>query len=85
MIPQQEIVHSFSIDRGVPLPIDRYIYPFEDMQVGDSFFCPDGAEEPVLAARRVRVAVLAHMKKTYREAKYLVRVVDGGVRCWRTR
>lgn len=35
---------EFKIDKGIPFPSDRSKYPFEDMEVGDSFVVhPDNA------------------------------------------
>lgn len=67
---------SFTIEKTVPLlPYHRTIYPFPDMEVGDSFACANGS--------RVSSAV-ASFSRHNPGKKFSVRKVDGGYRCWRT-
>lgn len=69
------------IDKGVPVPVS-YIrgrtptYPWEAMEVGDSFFVIDRKMENFRSS--CEKASIRHMPK-----KFICRNVDGGVRAWR--
>jgi hypothetical protein len=73
------------IDKGIPLPSRGESntrgaaskYPFRQMEVGDSFFIPSGNPKKLQS----------HMYQTYRRykpMKFATRMVEGGVRIWRT-
>lgn len=68
-----------AIDKNIPPPRDKRgpepKYPFEHLQVGDSFFVKDGI------ANRLSGAASHWRKVTGRQ--YRVRTVDGGIRVWR--
>ena len=77
---------DFPVESGVPMPqkkgrYDRYKYPWRIMEVGDSFFVP-GAQDLDLKLHRVR-ALISYQHSKHPEY-FEVRVVDGGVRVWRT-
>ena len=71
---------EFHIEKGIPVPKTagagrKTKYPFESMQVGDSFFVKDGT-----------VKTLSRSCGTYGkrlECKFTSRTVDGGARVWR--
>lgn len=71
---------EFTIEKGIPVPKmtgagRKTKYPFESMQVGDSFFVKDGT-----------VKTLSRSCGTYGkrlERKFASRTVDGGARVWR--
>lgn len=70
---------TIKIEKGVPLIPKRFeshVYPFREMEIGDSFQLP--AEE----ARRLRGAANVFSKR--HKVKFSVRMVSGGVRVWRT-
>ena len=74
----------FAIDKGIPVPNGegKSKYPFADMAVGDSFLVPFVAgKSHEYTDKRLRSSA-AIAQRRY-EAKFVVRVVDGGVRCWR--
>lgn len=64
---------TFKIDKNIPVPAAnsgrKRVYPWTDMEVGDSFFVPDKTREQVNA-------VSPH-------GKYTKRNENGGVRVWR--
>ena len=74
------MVNEFHIEKGIPVPKTagagrKTKYPFESMQVGDSFFVKDGT-----------VKTLSRSCGTYGkrlERKFTSRTVDGGARVWR--
>ena len=73
---------SIKIDKGVPISRlqrsgRRGIYPWQDMEVGDSFFAPDQT------VTQMAGAASSNHKSTGR--KYSCRTVDGGVRVWRVK
>lgn len=67
----------YEIERGIPVPPEDMprMFPFKFMDVGDSFFVSDRP------AKTVRVAA-TKAGKQYGH-KYVVKVADSGVRCWR--
>lgn len=75
------MVSEFHIEKGIPVPKlvgtgRRNKYPFESMEVGDSFFVKDG-----------KVKTLSRSCGTYGkrlERKFTSRTVEGGARVWRT-
>jgi hypothetical protein len=73
------------IDKGIPLPTrqsNRKKYPFDAMEVGDSFFVPkrDGENSSRQAQARV-----ASCFARQRPRKYTTAMVPGGVRVWRVK
>ena len=85
---------KITIEKGVPIPIGagtpgHKIYPFEEMEVGDSFSVPlsgetgkTGADK---ASDRVSSAVCQFKKRKSGGWKFSVRIErnEGVVRCWR--
>lgn len=70
---------KFPVERGIPLPKRTggrpQKYPWNEMQVGDSFFVPDGKIKMLSAATNFRTQISGH--------RYTLRSVEGGVRVWR--
>lgn len=67
----------YSIEKNVPLKKAISLYPFREMEVGDSFFVPAG--EKMLRAR----AAAHGFSKENRPKKFATRTVEGGMRIWR--
>jgi len=68
----------FKIEKNVPAPIKRHpstIYPYGEMEVGDSFFAPEEMKT------RLRTAATVFKRKTGRN--FTIRQVEGGIRVWR--
>lgn len=65
------------IDKDVPVPpFKRALkYPFDKMEVGDSFM--------VKGVKRENLAVTAAKYGKKSGKAFLVRDIEGGVRCWR--
>ena len=85
---------DFPVESGVPMPedkqrYDRYKYPWRVMEVGDSFFVPAAPDlngdlpHSYLKLHRLR-ALISYQHRKHPE-HFEVRVVDGGVRVWRTK
>lgn len=75
---------KFTIEKGVPLPIHwgrgaPAKYPFNSMEVGDSFFVAGGTRE----RNALRTAASWAGKRATPRKRYAIRKVDGGYRCWR--
>ena len=71
---------AYEIETNVPITTTyKSKYPFEDMEVGNSFYV---AGEDMKTIRKLRGAV-SWASKRYPDTKYAVRKVDGGVRVWR--
>lgn len=74
------------IEKGIPLPNNRIVrkprYPFDEMEVGDSFFvAADGLEVYRLHGRLNQQKSLSEAHK--KGAVFTIRSVPGGVRVWR--
>lgn len=69
----------FKIEKGIKLPPARggdVVYPFGEMNVGDSFF----AQIP-----RTNVAAAASLYGKRKKQRFATRKEKGGVRVWRTK
>lgn len=67
------------IDKGVPLPDHHLqVYPFKDMQVGDSFLLPKG-----ISSASVRTQASRNGRELGRT--FSVRKTPEGFRCWRVK
>lgn len=69
---------AYKIERGIPLPAPRVVYPFGDMQLGDSFLVTNDA-----AYESVRVAMRAYGRKHGKN--FTARKMVDGMRIWRTK
>lgn len=74
----------FAVEEGVPIPeIKRgrrdYTskYPFRDLEVGESFFVPDRSKKASLGGYCTRMG-------NRLGRKFTLRVIENGVRVWRT-
>ncbi|MFA4836354.1 MAG: hypothetical protein WC749_09830 [Dehalococcoidia bacterium] len=64
----------YNIEKDVPIPRPcgrTKKYPYEEMEVGDSFFVPE------------KLGSIAHVSKRLYPKKFSMRFVDGGTRIWR--
>jgi len=70
--------YKYKVEKGVEIPVKSLssIYPFEIMEVGDSFFVDDIEKYEALLNRK------SSLKRKI-NIKICVRKVDGGVRVWR--
>tara|TARA_R110002110_G_scaffold64634_2_gene178545 strand:- start:5248 stop:5493 length:246 start_codon:yes stop_codon:yes gene_type:complete len=79
---------SLAVEKNIPvppLPQPKRLYPFPDMEVGDSFFCPAKVEDALLVVTRIRTASRAfRARHGATTKKFKIRRVAKGVRCWRT-
>jgi len=70
---------SIKIDKGVPVPKaihnGRSKYPFQQMEVGDSFFAETAPEVMRSSANQRRLKY---------GTQFIVRAEGSGARCWRT-
>lgn len=81
---------SYTIEQGIPLTPEikggagrKSIYPFADLKVDESFLVPltEGTDIETLYSR-VRAASWSHASR--KKVKLVARVVEGGIRVWRT-
>jgi hypothetical protein len=72
------------IEKGIEVPEPSFgrsrRYPFNKMEVGDSFFV--GCAKDDLKSTMTKILSSARGQKAIGK-KFTTRVVDGGVRCWR--
>jgi len=67
---------DFEIEKGIPLPArPNKVYPFDQMEVGDSFLIPDHKYRAVQAA--------ASRAGKCSGKRFTVRNTKEGYRCWR--
>lgn len=91
--PGQLITWPYAVERGIPCPprnnAERFYssqcaaYPFEIMEVGDSFLVPYIPERtPLRELQRVASAMGEFHKATGKT--FTNRTLKEGIRCWRT-
>lgn len=73
------------IDKGIPIPLFKSSrrYPFTDMEIGDSFIveCDRTDCKKVMAAVSGAGRLFRNRMKS--NAKFTVKIVENGIRCWR--
>ena len=71
------------MEKGVEIPPIEYVrkplYPYAQMQVGDSFCLP--ADEAGKVERSIRASAYRHSR--VKGGKFVVRAVEDGIRVWR--
>lgn len=75
----------YEIDKGVEIPAPhgvatRRVYPFREMEIGDSFLVPGDGDKRQLQAR-IGSAASYYGKRNNK--RFVTRSVEGGVRVWR--
>lgn len=76
----------FEIESNIPVPAARgkeSPYPFRQMAVGDSFFCPVGEMTAAQLSRKLSSAAGSYARIDGTGKKFSTRAGDGGVRVWR--
>lgn len=76
----------FEIESNIPVPAARgkeSPYPFRQMAVGDSFFCPVGELTLTQLGRKLSSAAVSYARADGTGKKFSTRAGDGGVRVWR--
>lgn len=75
---------KIEVDSNIPIPARRRRpskYPFEKMDLGDSFFIESTEDRP--NPERALGSVVHAANKRYGEMKFRIAKVDGGARVWR--
>lgn len=72
---------SYEIEKSICIPNiakkgPKRKYPFVDMEVGDSFFLPQGTKA---------ISVSAAIQGRALNRKFVTRTVEGGMRVWRVK
>lgn len=71
----------FEIEKNIPIPNPEVgrnrLYPFDDLEIGDSFFVPNKTRHDFSGP--------LHQASQRTKFKFSVRSVDGGVRIWRVK
>ncbi len=77
---------EYGIETNIPVPVERGSkYPFASLKIGNSFFVKSRDEERSAVQNRLNAAVNNFRKtKAGTGRKFIVRRVEGGIRCWRT-
>lgn len=71
---------EIKIEKNIPIPTISCKFPFDKMQVGDSFIIPDE-----IPHTRVRVKCIQYVKKNNLSHKFSIKKVNKGYRCWRVK
>ena len=73
---------SYEIEKNVPIEGKKRLskYPFDKMEVGDSFLVP---KEDYNNIHSMRAALFYTIKKVDPNMKISTRTVEGGIRVWR--
>ena len=78
---------TFPVEKGIPIPpinFGRHLhYPLRDMDIEDSFFVAIEPFDLKEAQSREKRILGCGRDKRMAPKKFTVRIVDGGVRCWR--
>ena len=72
------------IEKGIPLPDKNTQYPFNAMEVGDSFLVKCAVNEMPRVKNSLFSAIRKFSIKHKSKSKFASRRVDGGIRVWRT-
>ena len=77
----------YKIDKGItmPRPPRGHLYPWHDMEPGDSFLLPCEPAERERVGNRARNAGASFAKKRGLDWKFSIRSVEGGMRIWRVK
>ena len=76
----------YEIDKGVEIPPpnttngSRRIYPFREMEIGDSFLVPVDGDKKL---QQARIGSAASYYGKRNNKRFVTRTVDGGARVWR--
>ena len=82
---------AYKIEKGIPIPprTIKHMYPFEDMECGDSFAVPVILNDnPSTVVKRIRQAAYQYcvsQKLTNERFIYRYMPNEKAVRCWRIR
>jgi len=68
---------KYKIEKGIPLQREHTLYPFGEMEIGDSFAVAADVTE------RRRVVSSAHSYGKKNGKKFSTRKTEDGYRCWR--
>ena len=74
---------NITVDHNVPMPkskrrgLGESKYPWAQMDIKDSFLFPDTVKKSTATS-------LAYSAGKARNQKFTIRVLDEGIRCWRT-
>jgi hypothetical protein len=71
---------TYKIEKGIEISRrgNARIYPFDQLEPGDSFFVPGAAHAKLSGPTN-------YARKRWPDRKFAVRSVDGGIRVWRVK
>ncbi len=79
---------TYKIEKGIPLPRTKKgpgIYPFHDMEIGDSFLTPVKGDTHEFSKVQTSINSSSRhfVKKYFPKRKFTTRKEKEGIRCWR--
>ncbi len=75
---------EIKIEKNIPIPVTEIKYPFDKMDIGDSFFIPEDDKKVRLKIQcAVRSYFNIYRKKTKATMKIISKSLENGVRVWR--
>ncbi len=75
------------IEKNIPIPKKYCLtkYPFQEMEIGDSFFVECDTKEGRKTMCTINSSKTNYIKRFDPEKMFLMRLVEGGIRVWRTK
>ena len=81
---KKEEESKFEIEKGVPLKKNHTTYPFDKMEIGDSFYIPIGDHRKIQSVHTMICTASRMYCLTEKQDKKFTTVKDeNGVRVWR--
>lgn len=85
---------KIEVEKGIPIPINPHLnkyrqfeYPFEQMEIGDSFFIAFKPESEYDTTKKLRDRVANQARRYNKNVdsnfRFIVHQVPKGARCWR--
>jgi len=79
----RERIVEYKIEHNIPIPVSRSKYPFDEMEVGDSFFVKCEKKDKAKKQGILFSCANQNAKRRKSERTFSTRQVDGGIRVWR--
>jgi hypothetical protein len=76
---------NYKIEKNIPVPTKKGMYPLSEMEIGDSFLIPFNIKPHKIQQRNVYCHLFMVIKHNKQLAgrKCIVRVMGNGIRVWR--
>ena len=76
---------NFEIEKDIAIPTrDAWKYPFNEMEIGDSFFIPLNGQDSIRLHHKIKSAARHYCKSNMKSFAVRYMKQQGGIRCWRS-